>query len=95
MNTTTTLFHFLVKNPVGDLTFHWIGGGLRPSEKPGYVWLTTPGGDPVLEVPKGNVTPLSRDQAERAIAESIKAQRDDTCQCDLCQERRLLSARRN
>lgn len=51
------IFHFLIELPGTGMGLCWIGGGLKPSKRPGYVWLTSPGGQPVLEVPAAQVYP--------------------------------------
>lgn len=38
----TTPFYFLVELPGKGMALTWIGGGLKPSKRPGHVWLTTP-----------------------------------------------------
>jgi hypothetical protein len=53
-----TVFHFHVEIP-GVLSMTWFGGGLKPSLKPGHVWLTNPGGDPILEFPRCFVHPTT------------------------------------
>jgi hypothetical protein len=63
------LYHFIVELPeAGEgAALVWIGGGLRASRKPGFVWLTTPAGLAVLEVPRARVHPSSpSDLAGRA-----------------------------
>jgi hypothetical protein len=65
-----TLFHFLIELPGTGMGLFWIGGGLKRSKRPGYVWLTTPGGDPVLEVARTQVHPSTpEDTARRILAE--------------------------
>ncbi len=66
----TTPFYFLVELPGKGMALTWIGGGLKPSKRPGHVWLTTPRGDPVLEAPRSKVHPSSpEDLARRILAE--------------------------
>jgi len=62
-------FYFLVALPATGLSLTWIGGGLKPSDHPGYVWLTTPTGKPVLEVPKAHVHPSTPEDCARRILE--------------------------
>lgn len=70
-----TIFYFIVELPETGLALTWIGGGLKPSKRPGHVWLTTPGGDPVLEVPAAQVHPSTpEDTARRILAERRLAQ---------------------
>lgn len=70
-----TLFHFLIELPDTGMGLCWIGGGLKRSKRPGYVWLTTPGGDPVLEVARAQVYPsTAEDTARRFLAERRLAQ---------------------
>jgi hypothetical protein len=65
-----TLFHFLIELPGTDMGLCWIGGGLRRSKRPGYVWLTGPDGRPVLEAPACQVHPSTpEDTARRFLAE--------------------------
>jgi hypothetical protein len=62
-------FHFLVSVPEAGLALTWIGGGLKPSKSPGRVWLTAPGGQPVLEVDGCHVQPSTPEEtAKRIIA---------------------------
>lgn len=70
-----TLFHFLIELPGTGMGLCWIGGGLKRSKRPDYVWLTTPGGRPVLEVPLSQVHPSTpEDTAKRFLAERRLAQ---------------------
>jgi hypothetical protein len=65
-----TLFYFVVELPGTDLGLYWIGGGLRRSERDGYVWLTNPRGERILQAPACQVHPSSReDLARRILAE--------------------------
>src|ERR1017187_9467116 len=65
-----TLFHFVIELPGTGMGLCWIGGGLKRSERPGFVWLTPPSGEPVLEAPRSQVHPSSRDDlAKRLLAE--------------------------
>lgn len=66
----TTPFYFVVELPGTRIALTWIGGGLKHSKRPGYVWMTGPRGDPVLEVPAAQVYPSSADDlAKRFLAE--------------------------
>ena len=66
----TTLFHFVIELPGTDRCLCWIGGGLKLSKRPGFVWLTNPGGQPVLEVARAQVHPTTpEDSTRRFIAE--------------------------
>jgi hypothetical protein len=70
-----TAFYFIVELPEVGQSFTWIGGGLKPSKRDGYVWLTKPDGGPVLEAPSDQVHPSNRqDLARRIIAERRLAQ---------------------
>ena len=65
-----TLFHFVIELPGTGMGLFWIGGGLKRSKRPGFVWLTTPGGEPVLEAPACQVHPSTpEDTARRFLAE--------------------------
>jgi hypothetical protein len=65
-----TLFHFLIELPGTDMGLCWIGGGLKRSKRPGFVWLTTPRGEPMMEVARAQVHPTTaEDTARRFIAE--------------------------
>jgi hypothetical protein len=65
-----TAFYFIVELPDTGLALTWIGGGLRPSKRPGHVWLTAPDGRPVVEAPRDQVHPSNReDMARRILAE--------------------------
>lgn len=66
-----SVFYFLVE--VADGTnWTFVGGGLKPSERPGFVWLTTPDGRPVLEVPRQAVHPTTPEAtASRVVAERL------------------------
>jgi len=69
------IFHFVIELPGTDMGLCWIGGGLRRSKRNGYVWLTSPGGKPVLEVPAAQVSPSTAEAlAKRFIAERRLAQ---------------------
>jgi len=61
-------FYFVIDLPETGMALSWIGGGLKPS-RPGYVWLTTPAGKPVLEVPKAHVHPSNPADCARRILE--------------------------
>ena len=66
----TTPFYFVVELPGTRMALTWIGGGLKPSKRPGYVWLTSPRGQPVLEAPRSQVYPsTAEDTARRFLAE--------------------------
>jgi hypothetical protein len=68
----STLFYFLVELPETGMALTWIGGGLKPSKHPDRVWLTTPAGKPVLEVPRTHVYPSNEDEvAKRIIADRM------------------------
>jgi hypothetical protein len=65
-----TITYHLVELPGTGMALTFIGGPLQPSQRPGYVWLTTPGGEPVLEAPRSQVHPSSpEDLAQRIVAE--------------------------
>ncbi len=64
-----TLFHFVIELPATDMGLCWIGGGLKRSRRPGFVWLTTPGGQPVLEVPRAQVHPTTAEDFARRFIE--------------------------
>jgi len=64
-----TAFYFIVELPETGLALTWIGGGLRPSKRPGRVWLTAPGGRPVLEVERAHVHPSNAEDTARRILE--------------------------
>jgi hypothetical protein len=65
-----TAFYFLVELPAIGMALTWIGGGLKRSKRPGFVWLTTPGGEPVLEVSRRDVHPTTpEDFTKRILAE--------------------------
>jgi len=64
-----TVFYFIVELPETGLALTWIGGGLKRSKRPGYVWLTGPDGRPVLEVPRSQVHPSSPEDMARLILE--------------------------
>ena len=65
-----TLFYFLVELPETGLALTWIGGGLKASQKPDHAWLTTPSGQPVLEVPRAHIHPSNpQDLAKRILEE--------------------------
>jgi hypothetical protein len=64
----STHFYFRVEFPEADFAMTWCGGGLRRSKDPNKVWLTTPGGTPVLEVYRRMVRPITRDEAAAALA---------------------------
>jgi hypothetical protein len=64
------LFHFVIELPGSGMGLCWIGGGLKRSKRPGFVWLTTPGGQPVLEVARTQVHPsTTEDTARRILAD--------------------------
>jgi hypothetical protein len=65
----STLFYFLVELPETGTAMTWIGGGLKPSKRPGHVWLTTPDGKPVLEAPRDQVHPSTPEDTARRIFE--------------------------
>jgi hypothetical protein len=68
----TTLFYFLIELPEAGMAITWIGGGLKPSNHPEHVWLTTPGGSPVLEVPRAHVHPTNKQElAQRILADRM------------------------
>jgi len=70
-----TLFYFVIEAPAAQAELLFIGGGLKPSKKPGCVWLTKPDGVAVLEVEKTRVHPSSaREFAELLIAEAKRNQ---------------------
>lgn len=65
-------YYFLVTVPEVGMAFTWIGGRLKPSTTAGRVWLTTPDGKPLLEVPKANVYPSTLEQtAARLRADAL------------------------
>jgi len=65
-----TLFHFVIELPGTGTGMCWIRGGLKRSKRPDFDWLTTPGGQPVLEVARAQVHPATpEDTARRFIAE--------------------------
>jgi hypothetical protein len=65
-----TVFYFLVELPGTGMALTWMGGGLKSSKRPDRVWLCTPAGKPVLEVPRDQVHPSSPgDLARRILAE--------------------------
>ena len=68
-----TAYYFLVETPAAS--FSLIGGPLKPSKRPGHVWLTAPGGRPFLEVPRSCVKPSSKEQMAARILEEAKAAR--------------------
>jgi hypothetical protein len=65
----TTTFYFTVDLPEVGMALTWIGGGLQRSKRDGHVWLTTPGGEPVLEVPRGQVHPSNPEEVARRIVQ--------------------------
>ena len=65
----TTLFYFFVELPEVGMALTWIGGGLRRSKRAGHVWLTTPKGEPVLEVPRFQVHPSNPEEVARRIVQ--------------------------
>ena len=58
-------YFYFVETP--ELSCTWIGGPLKPSMCPGRVWLTAPGGRPVLEVPRSAVTPTTKEETAKRI----------------------------
>ena len=65
-----TLFHFVIELPGTGMGLFWIGGGLKRSKRPGFVWLNSPKGEPVFEAPRAQVYPTTpEDTAKRFIAE--------------------------
>jgi hypothetical protein len=63
-------FYFTVTIPELGSGFTWIGGGLKPSERKGYVWLTAPQGQGVMEVLREQVRPTSAEElAMNIVAE--------------------------
>ena len=61
---------YVIELPDTGMALTWIGGGLKRSKRPGYVWLTAPDGRPVLEAPRAQVHPTTpEDTAKRFIAE--------------------------
>jgi hypothetical protein len=69
-----TPFYFYVELPEPGISMTWIGGALIPSEKRGRVWLTTPAGEPVLEVEAEYVHASSmQETAARIIADRAAA----------------------
>jgi hypothetical protein len=67
-------FHFHVEIP-GLMSFTWFGGGLKPS-RPGYVWLTNPVGDPILELPRSYVHPTTYTEIAQRIMADRRAARE-------------------
>lgn len=71
MSTMKTSIHYhYVDLPEVGMAITLIGGPLQPSERPGYVWLTTPGGEPILEAPRAQVHPSSPEDLARRIMEA-------------------------
>ena len=56
-----TVHHYLVQCEEVDVQISWIGGALKKSKRKGRVWLTTPGGIAVLEVPMASVKEVLED----------------------------------
>ena len=50
-------------------------GLLKPSSKPGYVWLANFGGEAILEVEQASVHPVTAMEAAEIVAEEAKLQR--------------------
>jgi hypothetical protein len=70
-----TAFYFCVELPGTGMALTWIGGGLKPSKRPDRVWLTTPGGEPVLEVLRQHVHARTREQTAQRIMADLRASR--------------------
>jgi hypothetical protein len=70
-----TVFHFYVEIP-GVINFTFFGGGLKPS-RPGYVWLATPVGKPILEVPRAWVHPTTYEEIDQRILADRRAAREE------------------
>lgn len=69
---------FNIETPTPDdptLAVLFIGGPLKPSSKPGYVWLTRGGGDEIMEVERSKVHPVTETEAAEIIFEEVKLQR--------------------
>ena len=64
-----TVLYFLVEIPETGLALTWMGGGLKSSKRPGFAWLTTPDGRPVMEVLRDHVHPSNPDDLTRRILE--------------------------
>ena len=73
-----TVFRFHVTIPGSDSAITWIGGGLKLSKRPGYVWLTKPGGEPLMEVPRERVRPISFDEMVQLVKEDIQWRKAET-----------------
>lgn len=66
---TPNVHYFLLELPGTGLALTWIGGGLKPSIRAGYVWLTTPDGKPVMEVERRHVHPSNPEETAQLILE--------------------------
>ena len=62
--------HYHVQTPKGSFT--WIGGRIEPASN-GDVWLTKPGGERVLRVPRRYVKETTREETARRIVEDRRA----------------------
>lgn len=63
------VFYFLIELPETGQAMTWIGGGLKLSNRPGYVWLTAPDGRKLMEVPRNHITPLSKEDLANLLVE--------------------------
>lgn len=69
-------YFFYIRTPEG-LHMTWIGGRLKPSRKPGHVWLTNVEGQPQMELPKEYVRPTTLEEtAQRCIEDQKHALED-------------------
>ena len=79
MKTKPQLHYFAIDLPIvspdglDGLTV--IGGPLRPSNRPGFVWLTNPDGSELLEAPAGQVRELTRSGVEQRLKDEADFQR--------------------
>lgn len=70
-----TAFYFYVEDLESGFCATWIGGGLKKSKRPGYVWLTKPGGEPILEIKREYVHPSTREETARRLREDARARK--------------------
>lgn len=70
----TFYFEVILPDRPGSLTY--IGGPLKPSKRPGHVWLTTPAGERLIELPRVCVRPSSKAEMLERVSQDLAAERE-------------------
>jgi hypothetical protein len=64
MNQQSIRYYLITTN---ETSMAYIGGPPKPSAKPGYMWLTRPNGEPLLEIERKCVQPVTREHLAALI----------------------------